>query len=516
MQHWNLYLAPVICSVIAWNTVEAHPEAIMHIRDMSAVFEGYGQDEGFRKITERMSTGIDHELPRMFREKIGPLPANHRILGHAWSLDGPIDRETLNMLERAYPGRKADIMRIWADWVNDTVKCVEQATGLPKTKAKSLAALLLAIHQLGDLEPDNSLLDSVKDLPELAKDIKKQIGKLLGEDSPRAKQMFRMIDERMQRQVLNREQQLARLIRNGVCADAEAAGKHLLQQTARQLMTDLQSSGLGGLLEEIGGKRMKILRTEKAIAKATAIRSLRAISNLPGVSVGKAAELALEHEKGLLPKGAREMLMRSCKRSALSASFSSIVQVEGLITKEGALWIPAIKSGISEAGMVFVMDAGIASYQYAQGKIHRPQLERELQDAAIKGLVCGGSSVAVTLILGSNPSGWVVLGIGVAGYFITDLSLQFYHRWEDGKKLTARDLEIFLGIPDEPTFLSPEKWEPDKPSPLKPEEWDKGKPSALKPEEWDSDKISPLRPEEWDKGQAPPLHPEEWDRTPHR
>ena len=58
-------------------------------------------------------TGIDHELPTMFREKIGGIPGNHRILGHGWGLNDAIPKQTLDYLRKAYPGREQEIINIW-------------------------------------------------------------------------------------------------------------------------------------------------------------------------------------------------------------------------------------------------------------------------------------------------------------------------------------------------------------------------------------------------------------------
>jgi len=89
--------------------------------------------------------------------------------------------------------------------------------------------------------------------------------------------------------------------------------------------------------------------------------------------------------------------------------------------------------------MVFAADAGHAVYEYANGDILKPELQRKIADAAVKGTFVG-SCAGVTVFLGATPAGWCVLAVSAGSYFIVDQSLKVWHRYQDSKYLTIDDL----------------------------------------------------------------------------
>ena len=109
-----------------------------------------------------------------------------------------------------------------------------------------------------------------------------------------------------------------------------------------------------------------------------------------------------------------------------------------LLTQDGRLLI-AVKTGVKTGVMVFAADAGHAVYEYANGDILKPELQRKIADAAVKGTFVG-SCVGVTVFLGATPAGWCVLAVSVGSYFIVDQSLKVWHRYQDSKYLTIDDL----------------------------------------------------------------------------
>jgi hypothetical protein len=72
----------------------AHSSAKLHFDDEATVFNGYGDCDNFKALVAAVSGGVDNELPKMFREQIGPVPGNHRILGHGWTLNASIPQKT--------------------------------------------------------------------------------------------------------------------------------------------------------------------------------------------------------------------------------------------------------------------------------------------------------------------------------------------------------------------------------------------------------------------------------------
>jgi len=85
------------------------------------------------------------------------------------------------------------------------------------------------------------------------------------------------------------------------------------------------------------------------------------------------------------------------------------------------------------------VDAGDAGYQYLRGNIYRPAFEQKIMDAAVKG-VAVGSTIAVAVFLGATPQGWVVLGLGIGAYCITDAALSQWHEFQNRHFLNGSDL----------------------------------------------------------------------------
>ncbi len=110
----------------------------------------------------------------------------------------------------------------------------------------------------------------------------------------------------------------------------------------------------------------------------------------------------------------------------------------GLMTQDGRLLV-SIKSGLTSGFMVFATDSSHAVYQYLGGNILKPELERNIADAAARGTFVG-SCVGVTVFLGATPSGWVVLAVSIGSYFVIDSALQVWHEHQDRKHLTVDDL----------------------------------------------------------------------------
>ena len=158
--------------------VFAHASAKLHLEDEATVFAGYGDDANFKELVSVVSGGIDNELPKLFRESIGAVPGNHRILGHGWTLNASIPRKTMDKLLKRYPDKRDDIIKVWATFARDCKTKSEELTGLPKNQANALASMIYDIHLIGDLQPDNKLLDDVLELGAIVKNFKKDSAEL--------------------------------------------------------------------------------------------------------------------------------------------------------------------------------------------------------------------------------------------------------------------------------------------------------------------------------------------------
>lgn len=139
----------------------------------------------------------------------------------------------------------------------------------------------------------------------------------------------------------------------------------------------------------------------------------------------------------------------------------------GVMTADGRLLV-SIKAGASAGFMVFAADSGHAIYQYLGGDILKPELERKIADAAMKGTFVG-TCVGVTVFLGATPTGWVVLAVSIGSYFVIDTALQIWHDHQDRKYLTIDDLRGWGITVDTPlTTQTDSILEPNTNTPLDP------------------------------------------------
>ena len=141
------------------------------------------------------------------------------------------------------------------------------------------------------------------------------------------------------------------------------------------------------------------------------------------------------------PISKKDQLKLLPKDAQKNAGVERIEIHNALMTANGKLLI-AVKHGVKTGLMVFAFDAGHAVYEYSRGEILRPELERMIADAAVKGIFVG-TCVGVTVFLGATPTGWCVLAVSIGSYFIVDQALKIWHRYQDSKYLTIDDLQAW-------------------------------------------------------------------------
>lgn len=203
----------------------AHASHKMHEADIFAVFNGC-DDPGFKRVARRISSDMDNELPRRFRTEIGPVPGNHRLLGHCWTFGDAIPRRVLDAIEGRHPGRKSDFIKLWQVFANEIIEDVSRTTGLPRKQAGALAALIHDVHLLGDRTPDNTLVDHVLTTREIRRNVEKSAGVIWG----RRSEVTMRLKDRL--------------------ADA-AAGRAEEAATAQAMLEAMKASGLGESLKSI-------------------------------------------------------------------------------------------------------------------------------------------------------------------------------------------------------------------------------------------------------------------------
>lgn len=163
--------------IVAWVSISAsdalaHPMARMHEADMEGVFSRIA-GESFRNAVNDLSRAMDNELAESFRREFGPIPGNHRLIGHGWTLDGAIPKNVLRELDKAIPGRKSDIVKWWGQKTKILVARMRDATGLPSKQAQALAGLHWDLHLLGDRTADNTLVDHVLPTRDIERNLEK-------------------------------------------------------------------------------------------------------------------------------------------------------------------------------------------------------------------------------------------------------------------------------------------------------------------------------------------------------
>jgi hypothetical protein len=192
----NLFLIALLSS-FASAQVFGHASAKLHFDDVKSVFAGYGDDKSFKALFRAVSGGLDNDLPKAFTNAIGPIPGNHRILGHGWTLNAAIPRATMEKLEERYPGKKKEIIDVWSQFARGCIEKSEELSGLPKKQANALASLIYDIHLIGDLEPDNKLIEPVLELGEIVKNIKKDCETLFLSKPQHSEFVSKKLDEIM-------------------------------------------------------------------------------------------------------------------------------------------------------------------------------------------------------------------------------------------------------------------------------------------------------------------------------
>lgn len=405
----SVFVAMAVCVVSGPSL--AHTGA-GHYREFSMVFNGYG-DDGFRSLCECISSGIDNDLPAAFRKVIGPVPGNHRVLGHGWTLDAAIPEDALQYLEATFPGKRQDIIKVWAEHAKRVKEMARSITGLPPASADSLAAILHDIHLLGDMEPGNVITKYVLPPKEIEKHLVKELRGLFRSNPEFAYAI---------------ESELKKVVKMKL-------PPKLMSET---LIDTLARCHLGEKLHR-AYPGMKIQFSEKWLKSAEAKYASRILGRVPGV---KDSSMVKPAQRRFIKKDfdlAREG----------NSSKSARKLVPGLLTADRRLLV-ALKGGVAEGLVVFAIEGGLATYSYVKGNINNPEFQDKLVDAAIKGVSVGGA-VAVAVMLGAGPGGWVVLGVSIGAYEVCDFAVNAWRRNQARKHLTFADLEPF-GIVSETTL----------------------------------------------------------------
>ena len=437
-----------------------HSSQALHYDDILCIFNGYG-DKNFQELYTTISSGIDNELPNCFREVIGPIPGNHRLLGHGWTLNESIPKDTMELLLKRYPGKEKQIIGVWSKLVREWNILAVNKTGLPPQQAKALASLIYDIHLLGDLEPDNKLLDPVLNIRHLFNSIKKN-SRILFQNSPQyANLICRRLDTVL---ATTRNPQLAAQLANDCLRDIRlgtmlnstfgdkmkihysidraitANTKNAMRKMRDTIPISQNSEYLAqqfshmmtpghiphhinkiqvvkGILREIDKNGRKALILELPFQFSVEQRAASAAAKKMILTRGyeKLSPEFLESVKGI------------AKTAALSASKKtggslSITEAETIADKAVAWARISPKNAALKNGVItFVISEGFTLYRYYESDLTEKELMFETTKNATQALVLGSATYCL-VALGATPGGLIVIGVGIGLTMITDFA----------------------------------------------------------------------------------------------
>ena len=334
MPGWNKMIVvkkiflSVLFSLVLSFLCFAHGDKVMHYKDFIGVFNGYG-DKPFQDLSYSISEGIDSKLPVMFRERIGSIPGNHRVLGHGWALNDAIPRQTLDYLCQTYPGKEKEIIDIWRTFAKQITGDAVSTTGLPTKQANAFASLLYDIHLLGDVEPDNKLIDLVLSPKSIVRNINKD-SRILFQNNPQYADLIQRRLFLVMRQMKGKNPQV----------------------TAQILMDELHRLHMGDMLKNTWGNTFKPEYSIDRVIAANERLAQRTLQRVPGSQEQKLAiTRPMAKKSDFYQKRADGKMLHP-----------------GFLACDGRLLL-AVKEGSKTALVVFAVEGGIASYQYFHGDI---------------------------------------------------------------------------------------------------------------------------------------------------
>jgi hypothetical protein len=225
--------------------------------------------------------------------------------------------------------------------------------------------------------------------------------------------------------------------------------KKLANGFTRELNIGLEKSGLPPNRAEAIVKAVRTGQTSDWLPIATEVEEL------PVAKLGSVAEELHASRVVRLPTPPSEIgqYAKVAQKTGLNVTKTEVVS--GLLLADGRVVMTASKVGAGAGLLTFAVDGGIATVKHLNGSLLDADYERELGYAAIKGTTVG-TGVAVAVVLGATPAGWVVLAVGTGAYIITDFAVRCYEDKKTYSNLTIEDLKAF-GIPvsNKPDFGIP-------------------------------------------------------------
>ena len=428
-----------------------HPSEALHFQDQAAAFGLYTRSSRpFHDVCKAVN-GCDSALPNMFYKRFGIKlsPRDHRYLGHNL-LGGAIPKTSIDYLyEKAcsagFQGTRKEFAailgRMNAEYKNGVVKLAMKTLGLEQKEAESLVHILHDIHLLGDLTPENKVIQTIPKFAEIVHDIRVRAKNLPFKNPAEYAKFIRELDR-----LLTEAMKVAN--KDGIQAAVDYFIKGL---RSSKILSGAAREGWGvALADGIEGETVGIgllAKLQKHFPNSKILKKIGSIQEGYDQVVDKAARKMAETAKNNFSRIYTPEELKAAKGVTSTRQVIGTLQEVTLRNGEKRLvlsipvenYAKGIKAGVSAGVMTFVISEGITAYQFFNGNISEGEFCFETAKNCSASLLTGGLTfVAVTL--GATPGGWVVLGIGVGSYMVCDIAFEGLRRCLNGPGFELEDI----------------------------------------------------------------------------
>ena len=452
-----------VISVVAVATAGmafGHGSAILHYRDLDLITGGYSKTV-IGEIARDISDSIDNEMAPWFRQRFGPVPGNHRILSHGYTLGEAIPRETLDAVRSRYgEAAVSEVIKKQQEVSGKYLKQLMEKAGLPRKQANAMLRLFSNGHLVGDLMEDNKLTSIVKDFDSICKSQMSAVEDLFGRANPDYVSLFKKEIGALQKTslpVAEKSEKLAQLMgklkldtelkktfgstleKNGVAYSADMAIARNSKLAERALASEQRRILVGAaqdtakIAKEIGERAKCIASNLAADYRGSTTKPLGGkISVRPGENIATASRRIAEENATKLR--AMEPALRQANPGVKNCKVV-IGLAKRVPTKAGmrtALIVPgsaatsslagtAGTAAAAEFGGAFVISEGLTVFSYARDSI----TEHEFYDETARNLIASAASAAavyVAVALGASAGGPIVMAVAVGAYLVADIT----------------------------------------------------------------------------------------------
>jgi hypothetical protein len=356
---------------------------------------------------------------------------------------------------------KKRIVEEWEKRVSDATRLVADTLRISDLrKAKAVAGLIYDTHLLGDYKPlknTNKDIASLQDINKLCNDIKKNIHRLMGNNSSLANSIVRRIDS----------------IPNNIKKDPSLYAEAILNILKEEKIGEkLYSMGIiskpNAAVVEATIKSLSNPTVLSVIKKANDIYKgySKLINKIPkrlhsGINTGVLAGLAsgISHSWFLL-KGDEDLQVAFCavaEDTVLSGASVSIA--EGVIYNIGNgryalvalakektfnLLEQSIGAGLNYGLGAFIFDESRQFYLLGKGEITPAEFYSATSESVLKSAASGSASFCTVILTGLGASNPVVVAVGIGGFMVADFALGKYKDAKAKQYLFIQDLNGFV------------------------------------------------------------------------